>query len=156
MNDYSVGDSHMFQNWIEELKATPDRLKSVPTRARRQAHRVKTTGRGSLWTARITALETAETFFASAPDNVPVLSRVADAAERATQDRLEAHTRVCLYDYETLTAKKAIAAISGIGHIELLRVQRLEQSTKGRKTVLSAIENALSKTLQTAPETLAA
>jgi len=142
----------MFQEWIADIKTAPDRLKTVPVRARRRAHIAKETGRGSLWTASASALEAAESLFASAPANIPVLSKVADAAEKATQERLEAHTRVCLYDYERLNAKQVIKAIRVLDHIELLCVRRLEETTKGRKTVLDAIEKAITRAVEPVQE----
>ena len=146
----------MFQEWIEDIKTAPERLKTVPVRARRRAHIARVSGMGSLWTAQTNALEAVETFFANAPENIPVISKVADAAEKATKERLESHTRVCLYEYETLNAKQAIKAISALNYIELLRVKHLEEATKARKTVLAAIEKAAQHALEPAVEDVAA
>lgn len=146
----------MIQDWLEDIKNTPTRLKEVPKRARRRAHVARATSRGNLWNAGANALEAAESFFASAPDNVPVLSRVADAAERVTHERLEAFTRVSLEDYTTLNAKEAIRAVSSLEHLELLRVKRLEESTKARKTVLAAIEKAITRAVERVEEDVAA
>ena len=138
----------MLNEWIEDIKNTPVKLKSVPKRARRRAHVARQTSRANLWNAGANALEAAETFFASAPENVPVLSRVADAAERATHGRLEAYTRVSLEDYTSLNAKQAIQALAKLGHLDLLRVKRLEEGTKSRKTVLAAIEKAMVRAVE--------
>ena len=145
----------MFQEWVEEFKATPERLKTVPSRARRRAHIARVSGMGSLWTAQTNALEAAESFLAGAPNNIPVLSKVVDAAEKVAKDRLELHTRVCLYEYETLNAKQAIKAVSTLNYVELLRVKRLEEATKARKTVLAAIEKAADRALEPTEEAAA-
>ena len=146
----------MLQEWIEDIKTAPERLKTVPVRARRRAHIARVSGLGSLWTAQTSALEAAESFFANAPANIPVISKVADVAEKATQERLEAHTRVCLYEYESLNAKQAIKSVSTLNYLELLRVKRLEEATKQRKTVLAAIEKAVTRSLNLTEETQAA
>lgn len=146
----------MFQEWIQDIKLAPERLKTVPTRARNKAHLAKENSRATLWTARANALEAAETWLASAPDNIPVFSRVADAAEKVAHNRLESFTQVSLSDYTDLNAKEAIKSIASLGHIELLRVKRLEAGTKARKTVLASIEKAIVKAIQPVESTVAA
>jgi len=144
----------MLNEWIEDIKKTPVKLKSVPFRARRRAYVARETSRANLWNAGANALEAAESFFASAPENVPVLSRVADAVERATHDRLEAYTKVSLEDYAGMNAKTAIQAVAELSHLDLLRVKRLEEASKARKTVLAAIEKAIGKALEYTEEAI--
>jgi len=133
----------MFNQIIEEFKRSPDRLKQAPQRARQRAHVAKETGKATLWRTGAQTLQTAESWFSKAPENLPVLSRVADAAEKLAHDQLESYTRVSLEDYTTLNARQVIGAIAELDHIELLRIERLERSTKNRKTVLAALDKAL-------------
>lgn len=143
MNIYSLGGSHMLQNWIEDLKQAPSTLRTVPVRARKRARWVRQQSQTRLFSAQTQALETVEQWLANAPDNIPVLSKVADVAEKAAHQRLAEWTKVCLEDYSTLNAKTVIQSLNGLGLGELLRIQYMEQNTKSRKTVLAAIDRAL-------------
>jgi len=102
-------------------------------------------GRERVWRASADTLEAIETFIGRAPENLPVLSKVADAAERLVHGQYEAFTRVSLEDYATMNAKEAIRIVVGLDHLELLRVQRFELATKNRKTVLSAIDKSIAQ-----------
>jgi len=139
----------MIQNWIEDLKQAPTTLRTVPVRARKRARWVRQKSQTRLFSAQTQALETVEQWLASAPDNIPVLSKVADVAEKATQQRLAEWTKVCLEDYSTLNAKTVIQSIAGLSLGDLLRIQYMEQNTKSRKTVLAAIDRGLNTWLNT-------
>ena len=156
MNIHSLGGSHMLENWIEELKHAPSTLKTVPVRARKKARWVRQRSQTRLFTAQTPALQSVEQWLASTPDNIPVLSKVADVAEKATHQRLAEWTKVCLEDYSTLNAKTVIQSLEGLELGELLRIQHMEQTTKSRKTVLAAIDRALTSWLNAPVHTTAA
>jgi hypothetical protein len=60
--------------------------------------------------------------------------------------RLDAATGLTINDYDQLTAKQAIRAIQKLDNrLDLARVRRYESNNKGRKTVLGAIERAVTK-----------
>lgn len=134
----------MFRGWIDEVKATPQKLAArrdaVVERARRRARKARGSGEERFFTLRTHTLERVEGWLAKG-DELPVVGKLAEKAEQLVHERLEA---LPIAAYDTLNAKDAIAAIKDLqGRLPLLAVRRFESTHKARKTVLAAIEKAL-------------
>ena len=71
---------------------------------------------------------------------------ITDKGSALVQHRLDAATGLTIEGYETLTAKQAIRAIGTLDNrLDLARVRRYESNNKGRKTVLDAVDRAVTK-----------
>jgi hypothetical protein len=77
---------------------------------------------------------------------IPVIGLFWLPAERFVEWRLQTWTNPHIDDYDSLNAKKAIAAVRELDDLySLLAAHHRESQTKQRKTVLRAIEDRLSK-----------
>lgn len=122
-----------------------ERKNELSNRARRRITRTQGDGQERLWQFGVVALEHAENALESA-ETIPVISKLTDKGSEMIQGRLDAATGLTIDDYDGLTAKQAIRAIQSLDNrLELARVRRYETNNKGRKTVLGAIERAVSK-----------
>lgn len=137
----------------ERLRQAPERLKDAPERLRTRGEQVRTElqgrakrleseGRERLWRGQIKTLERAEELLEKA-EELPVISSVADNAERLVHSRLELVTAIPVEGYEDLNAKSAIAAVKELDRVGVLCVQRWELANKNRKTVLAAVDHRL-------------
>jgi len=146
----------MFNQFVGGLKDNlqglrrdlPNRPGQLVRDARSRLRVARGQGVERLWTLQVEALARVEQALEGAPENLPVLSRMADEAEKLVARRLEAVTAAPLAEYDTLSAKDVRAALSGLGQVELLALRRYEQSHKARKTVLADVERELSRRLQ--------
>ena len=139
----------MFEQLLERIHNAPaklnERKNELSNRAKHRFTRTQGDGRERLWAFSVTALERAESVLENA-DSLPVISKITDKGSELVQSRLDAATGLTIDGYETLTAKQAIRAISALDNrIDLARVRRFESNNKGRKTVLDAIERAVTK-----------
>jgi hypothetical protein len=141
----------MINQWLEELKAAPERLAEQRSKlsskrseftynARLRAHMARGNGSEVLWTFRATALERVGSALDRATD-VPVLSKITDPAAKLVHDRLVTFTAPIVPDYDAQNAKTVISAVKQMhSRIELAAVRRHELSNKARKTVMTAVE----------------
>ena len=138
----------MLNRLVETLKTTPSDLASrgveFTGRARTRVQRARSEGSEALWTLRVDALERVEDLLHGAPD-IPVVGRVADAAERLVQQRIEANTALPIADYDSLNTRRVGEAIRDLGRVDLLKIRRYETTNKNRKTVLSHIEREITR-----------
>jgi hypothetical protein len=139
----------MFDLLLERIQTAPaklnERKNDLSNRAKHRFTRTQGDGRERLWELGVTALERAESVLETA-DSLPVISKITDKGSELVQSRLDAATGLTIEGYEKLTAKQAIRAISGLDNrLDLARVRRYESNNKGRKTVLDAIERAVTK-----------
>ena len=133
----------MIPKKFEDLKSVPERLAKRPAvlakRARYRASLLRGESAERLFTVQSDALEKVETLLGKAPERVPLVSRVADAAEKAVHERREALTAPPVEGYADMNAKDAIAAVRELDRVDLLKVKRYEEATKDRVTVLRAV-----------------
>ena len=155
----------MLSRIFDEFKATPDRFstqrdaitKEAKARANQvltqadevkdqvveRANQVKNDGEDVLWGFQTDALEQLTAWLGQAPD-MPLLNPITDKAKTLISERLDAITSLQIEDYDVLNAKDAIRAAKSLSNrCALLSLHRYEASNKNRKTVLTAIENAL-------------
>lgn len=137
----------MINRWIGELKPA-----GLPTRpvelARKARHRVREVRGGSverLFTLQADALERVEEALHKAPENVPVLSSLADAAERLVARTRVSVTAVSVDGYDDLNAKQVREKLRDLGHLDLVKLRRYETSNKGRKSVIGEIEKEIGR-----------
>ncbi len=129
----------------------PNRSEEVVRQARTRLRAARGQSVERLWNLQVETLTRVEQALEKAPGNLPVLSRVADEAEKLVSRRLEAVTAAPLAEYDTLPAKDVRAALSGLGQVDLLALRRYEQAHKARKTVLADVERELNRRLRTEP-----
>ncbi|MFT6146379.1 MAG: hypothetical protein ACJAZO_002043 [Myxococcota bacterium] len=138
----------MLNRIVKTLKTTPSDLVSrgadFTDRARSRVMRARSEGSETLWTFRVDALERVEDLLHGAPD-ILVIGRVADAAERLVQQRIEANTALPVEDYDSLNTKRVGEVIRDLGRVDLLKVRRYEMGNKNRKTVLSHVDRELTR-----------
>ena len=139
----------MLTRFLDDLKATPERIANrqaeLRRRARQRLHVVRGESETRIWKAQTNTLEQLGGLFEKASEKVPVISRVADAAEKLVKDQLQSVTTPEIENYDELNAKATVKALSDLGRVGLLRVQRHEQANKNRKTVLDAVFKQLEK-----------
>jgi hypothetical protein len=113
---------------------SPDRLRAQLSRARDEVAVARAHGSVKLWTLGADGLERAHNLLDNAPEPLAApLRRVVDGG-------LQQVTGLPVDDYDALNVRRVDAAIRGLGHIDLARVERYERAGKARKTVLRAIE----------------
>lgn len=140
----------MIAQLFEDVKATPNRIRSSTTRATRRArHRVHVLRGQStkrIWTTRVETLDTLASRLESLSD-VPVVDRLSQPLRSFTLNQLEAVRSVPVDGFEEMNAKKAIASVAALEWEALYRARRWESENKNRKTVLAAIDRRLSRLL---------
>ena len=128
---------------IQDLKEVRSKAKDKPQeiadQAKRRINKVREEGTEKLWEFRTEALERAEDILGEAPLDMPIVSRIAGAAERLVQKGLA----LPIEDYDGLNAKTAIKSLVELSRVDLLQLRRYELANKQRKTVLAAMERAL-------------
>jgi hypothetical protein len=139
----------MFDQLWDRIQNAPaklsERTSELSNRARYRISRTQGDGQERLWQFSVVALERAETALDSA-ESIPVISKLTDKGSEIIHGRLDAATGLTINDYDQLTAKQAIRAIQKLDNrLDLARVRRYESNNKGRKTVLGAIERAVTK-----------
>ena len=128
---------------IADLKDVRSKAKEKPQEfadvAKRRLNRAREDSEEKLWELRTDALERAEDILGEAPLDMPIVSRIAGAAERLVQKGLA----LPLEDYDTLNAKETTKQLAALSRVDVLRLRRHELANKQRKTVLAAMERAL-------------
>ena len=128
----------------------------VARKARHRVHVARIDGSRRLWTLETDALARAGMLLGKAPDGVPVVSRVIDAAERFLSRRLELATAVPIAGYDELNAKQIRNHLRELSPLDLARLQRYEAGHKHRKSVIADIEKELSRRVKLPDEALEA
>ena len=139
----------MFEQIWERIQTAPgkitERKNELSNRVVHRFTRTQGDGQERLWHIGVVALERADSALDNA-ETLPVISKIVDRGSELIQGRLDASTGLTINDYDGLTAKQAIRAIQALDNrLDLARVRRYESNNKGRKTVLGAIERAVTK-----------
>jgi hypothetical protein len=139
----------MFDKMIEPLKKLPDQFETlreeVDSTLRHTAHVVRGESQQRLWVLETKALDWMDAVLEGAETLPEVFGKVTGPVEDFVQQRLDALVACPVENYETLNARNAARAVRDLGWLDLLRVRRIEESTKARKTVLDAVETALER-----------
>ena len=131
--------------FFEELRSEGIRPTELAKRARHRLLEAREGGVERLWMLQADALQRVEQALEATPEQIPLISRVADAAERFVSRRLEAVTAVPIVGFDELNAKAVRHHLHDLGHMDLLRVRRYEHGHKNRKSVLDDIGRELAK-----------
>ena len=131
----------------EKFTARSHRLRH---HARKRVHEIRIHGAERLFHFQVDGLERFEDLLSRAPE-LPVVSRVTDAAEKLVHKGLEAVGAPPLDDYDSLNVREVNGTLHDLGYVELLRLRRYEETHKNRKTVINAANQALGR-LEKAPE----
>lgn len=134
----------MWTRWIDELRPENVRPRELARRARRAVSQARGEGLTRLWSLQADALERVEEVLKDAPE-LPVLSRVADVAERVVHSRLESVTACPIPDYDALNAKKVRGHLPDLDRLALARLRRFEAAHKNRKSVLADIDAEIAR-----------
>jgi hypothetical protein len=134
----------MFKRLLD-LRTDGFRPSDLARRARGRVRDAREESVERLWNLQADTLEQIEDVLHRAPENLPVLSRVADAAERLVARRLETVTALPVENYEQLNAKEVRASVRELGHVDLLKVRRYETNNKNRKSVLGDIDKEIER-----------
>ena len=131
---------------FQELRGQPlERPKRLARTARAQLNSLRDRGAVRLWKIETQTLSRVGEALSQAPE-LPVVGRLSDAAEDLVNRRLGALTANPIPDYASLNAKEAARRARDIRkRVELLALERAEQSGKNRKTVLDAIAETLGR-----------
>jgi hypothetical protein len=133
----------MLGDILADLKDVRSKAKEKPQElageAKRRLNRVREDGEEKLWEFRTDALERAEDILGEAPLDMPIVSRIANAAERLVQKGLA----LPVEDYDVLNAKETMKRLADLSRVDVLRLRRHELANKQRKTVLAAMDRAL-------------
>jgi hypothetical protein len=138
----------------EEFRTANERIaerrKRLRHHARKRVHEIRIQGAERLFNFQLDGLERMENLLNRAPE-LPVVSRVTDAAEKLVHRGLEAVGAAPVDDYDSLNVREVSKALPDLGYVELLRLRRYEETHKNRKTVITAVNQALAR-LEKAPE----
>ena len=132
---------------IDNLKSAPTRLsdgrEKLSNTVRERAQTARNAGIDRLWAVRADTLERLDGLFDRA-GSVPVVRTVAVPASKIIHERLDLLMQVSIEGYADMNARKAVQAIRALdSRVALHAVRRFEAATKGRKTVLNAIDTKL-------------
>jgi hypothetical protein len=111
---------------------------------------VRGESQGRLWALETTALDWLETALESTESLPEVFGKVTGPVEDFVHQRLDTVAACPVENYEALNARNAARAVRNLDWLDLLRIRRIEEGTKDRKTVLDAIETTLER-LHTRP-----
>ncbi|MBW1879408.1 MAG: hypothetical protein JRJ84_13675 [Deltaproteobacteria bacterium] len=136
-----------FRTANEKFAARSQRLRH---HARKRVHEIRIQGAGRLFHFQLDGLERVENLLNRAPE-LPVVSRVTDAAGKLVHRGLEAVGAPPLADYDSLNVRDVNSALRDLGYVELLRLHRYEETHKNRKTVITSANQMLAR-LEKAPE----
>ncbi len=95
-----------------------------------------------LWQLRSGALDRVDQWL-DAADDLPGVGRLASAAGKLVEKRLDRLAQVPVERWDELNAKQAIAAVRELDLAALRAARRREERGKSRKTVLRAIDERL-------------
>ena len=109
---------------------------------RARVRRARNEGGDRLWILRSGALERFDQWLDGA-DELPAVGRLAGAAGRIVERRLDRLAEVPVESWDDLNAKQAIAAVRELDRAGLRAARRRESLGKNRKTVLRAIDDRL-------------
>lgn len=137
----------MINRWIGELKPAglPTRPVELARKARHRVREVRGESVERLFTLQANTLERVEEALHKAPENVPVLSTIADAAERLVARTRETVTAVAVDGYDELNAKQVREKLRDLGHLDLVKLRRHEAGHKGRKSVIAEIDKEIGR-----------
>ncbi len=155
----------MLTRLFEDVKKTPERIRSAPTRinrrrlnathwARQRVHTARGESQERLWTWRADALLRVDTLLDRTVE-LWVIGRLTSPAADYVQSAYDDFTAVPIDDYGALSVKKLAVQLRELPRLDLVRVRRVELAGKARKTLLSAIEREIDKR-DLLPEALAA
>ncbi len=133
-------------NLLNELRErAPERPKTLVREVRARVHGLRDRGEERWWTFERRALSRMEGALAGAPE-LPVLGRIADAAENLVHRRRESIEAPPIENYGALNAKDAARAVRALHRrVDLLAMREHEEAGKKRKTVLDALSDALDR-----------
>ncbi len=121
-------------------------------KARHRAFTARVEGARRLWTLEAEALARAEAWLGKAPEKMPVVARVADAAERFVARRLVVATAVPIDGYDELNAKQIRNHLRDLSPLQLSKVIRYEMAHKHRKSVVAELEKEMARRLRAPAE----
>jgi len=138
----------------EELRTANEKFSARSQRlrhhARKRVHEIRIQGAERLFHFQVDGLERMEDLLNRAPE-LPVVSRVTGAAGKLVHRGLEAIGAPPVAEYDGLNVREVTSALPDLGYVELLRLRRYEETHKNRKTVITAVDKALSR-LEEGPE----
>ncbi len=131
-----------------ELKKTQDRLKErqnqiteqaddIVVQARHKVHLVRGDGAERLWHFENQALDWVDDVLNRT--DVPGVELVKEPVGRLVKQARESVTSNPIEGYDALNARAAADAVRQLDIVDLLKIERIERSVKGRKTVFDAI-----------------
>lgn len=109
---------------------------------RARVRRARDEGGDRLWQLRSGALERVDQWL-DAADDLPGMGRIASAAGRLVEQRLDRLAQVPVERWDELNAKQAIAAVRDLDRAALRSARRREERGKNDKTVPRAIDERL-------------
>lgn len=132
-----------------ELKKTQDRIKErqvqiteqaddLVYQARHKAHLVRGDGAERLWHFENQALDWVDDVINRT--EVPGVEMVKEPVARLVKQARDTVTANPIEDYDGLNARGAADAVRNLDVVDLLKIERIERSGKGRKTVFDAID----------------
>ncbi len=138
--------------FLDDLRSAPeklaDRSQRLRSRARQAMRDWQIGGTERLFDFHADTLENVEKLLDDAPE-LPVVSKVADAAGRLVHRRLEGINSAPLPDYDDLNVRQVNQHLSELPTVDLLRIRRYEQGHKGRKTVLAGVQREIDRRART-------
>jgi hypothetical protein len=131
-------------NILDELRErAPERQKLLARSVRARVNGLRDRSEVRWWTFETRALSRMEDALAGAPE-LPVLGRLADAAENLVHRRRKVVEAPPIANYAALNAKDAARAIRDLRRrVDLLSIRQHEVAGKNRKTVIDAITQGL-------------
>ena len=133
----------------EEIKTVSERIRGAQDQivgqadellfqARHKAHLVKGEGAERLWHFENQALDWVEDVLERA--DAPGVEKVRNNVSKLVGQARGNVTACPIEDYEELNARAAASAVRELDQVGLLKIERIEDAGKGRKTVYEAIE----------------
>jgi len=150
LNDHSFfPEEIMFDRMRDEFKTVSGRLRDAQDQitvqadelllqARHKAHLARDEGAERIWHLENQALDWVEEVLDRA--DMPGVDKVREPVAKFVGQARDTVTSNPISGYAQLNARAAAGAIRELTAVELLRVERIEQAGKGRKTVFEAIE----------------
>lgn len=107
--------------------------------ARQQAHRVRGESQEKFWTVETSALTQALDFLGRVDEFPDRLQKAAEPLEELVRQRLDVITTSPVDEYQSLNARDAVRIVRELDWLDLVKLRRIEEEGKARKTVLAAI-----------------
>ncbi len=136
---------------VERERLTQERTRLVGERerivasARQQAHRVRGDGQEKIWNVETSALAQALDYLARVDELPESVQKAAEPLEELVRQRLEMITSCPVDDYKALNARDAVRIVRDLDRLDLVKLRRIEEDGKARKTVLGAIQAGLER-----------